>query len=68
MILHLQTIQDLNNEDPVLTDQLSLILSAIEKYYKTELIGRGPYTMFIPNNSGFRTTNTADVSNAAIFL
>ena len=58
----LQTIQDLNNDDPSLKGQLSLIQSAMEKYYSNELTQDGPFTVFVPTNSGFRTTNTANVS------
>ena len=59
----LQTIQDLDAEDPVLKGQLSLIQKAMEKYYSTELTTQRHFTVFVSTNSGFRTTNTANVSN-----
>ncbi|XP_052781567.1 stabilin-2-like isoform X2 [Mya arenaria] len=56
----LQTIRDLNGEDPDLKGKLSLIEGAMSKYYARELTEHGPFTMFVPINDGFRSINTGD--------
>lgn len=61
----MQTIQDLDENDPQFKGQMSLIHGAMEKYYKTELTEHGPFTLFAPSNEGFRVINTGDVSKLA---
>ncbi|KAL3851812.1 hypothetical protein ACJMK2_015517 [Sinanodonta woodiana] len=56
----LQTLNDLNKEDPELMGQLDLIIKMIETYYKPEMMNAVPITLFAPNNNGFRTLPTSN--------
>ena len=59
---NVSAIADLDYHESTLKGQLSLIQLAMEKYYSDELTQDGPFTVFVPSNGGFRTTNTANVS------
>ncbi|XP_060071055.1 stabilin-2-like [Ylistrum balloti] len=48
-------VKELNKEDPELTNTLSLAVQVLENVYSSELKNHGPFTLFIPNDAGFRT-------------
>jgi len=66
LLFLLQTIKDLDDNDPDLKGQMTLIYGAMEKYFKEELTQHGPFTLFAPTNEGFRAINTGDVRRATV--
>jgi len=56
----IQTIKNLNKNDPEVQNTLNRAVQLIEAIYNEELREHGPFTVFLPNDRGFRTVYRAD--------